>query len=1658
MMDKVIPGLLREDLVLYSLKFLRTDIEDLWRRAARGPQPDLPGSDPDLETKLTAACVKAQALKLAADSHNTETVVDLVRLVALAFQWNAGAKIRESLNIVRFVNDVLCVMRLYGERSDDVTHSKRTAAGIETLWDCLQNLLVMISTQHENISHEFDAEMEQLCVRFTAGLTATLAAKTKNQLMLNRKKQFQIFTEKIFSKILISNDLLVRRAQQGIICQDDMCVFEDAMCTMFAQLLFSEAKDLDEVSALQYVRKLSQSEPQGSTSKGQKEAPKASYYMLYYTAIGDAGHSLASMVAGDHSMGFCADSAAKVLTVFAEASARQCDLLSSGQSSNKSSHQDSGASMRKHFGRVLHMCFQLISVLEHRACREDDSGSLMWFLNARNRLLSVLRTSLPGAIPTHASLDVYRDNLSSLAASIIQRYDTTFSEKIKDDASRLNIRDKKDDTMGHLAAAELECLHIIIHIDHRAILGKGILQLARDRSAHGPRAKRSADGKKKVYDFEQMDDLPCIMTLSCVTNAWMAVDNGMDQCDKSWQNEDRNAAGCVMQWQIKVLGDLIQIYSDLRRLGSLVQSVVYITRTKDAASRQPQTKSTVVDELTKLLDEKSIQPLLSKLFGELSANQLQTIWTSLLPRKPTKSLAPSQKKKQKTSDGDSGKEKEKEEEESTAAEYIDPDGSLVSGPIGAIVGALRGALITQTSMISTSSVDLHTVSHILTDVHFTISQREQESDAAQIPKTICAYGIASSLGDILVPQLQVICAPEHENSLASKESNELLLRCLECSADVLQLLMSNHFANPSINSSKQSSEDCFAASSAVMSLAALFLNCAANGITSRGKAREYLDAASDRLSECLRSAVIGLLSMAEQHQELSPKTFVHLIGKVAVWEHISNDRNIQTGLSKLLGDSIWTITRGSDHEDAFTDESDTCKENVLRILNSSIVIDVVSVNSIARRSVVGVLTDTVEAMEASRKASKSKKNKLKKDGGESLRAFMALQHLPLEQLIESAKASAECTTELRTICEKAADLVCLLVSASCEHTGAVATGCDLLRLCLVTLWRLDDHSYSARKMTEVFIDIFESRYVSNCSVQRLLHTSCDIILQYGASQTDDSIGKAVFSVLDIIRDELENLKSDESRGTSDMSMTHLAFLHRISSFCSALDKTAPIGNVLQGKLTSIQALLVEHVTTDIESKGRLCFALAEVARAIAQLRKLEGLAFPCVPVIIPNLHRAKCGKTGGGSVSGWMYLTGITLSLFASERRVADISTAMKLADTLGDLFSIIMCTNEDTAAEGIANDSDEDFSPTIFECFSLFLRGLLAILPPDHATHLLGKICSECLQMAADSEGTATGQEYAMTMLECLLHAYSRRETTAEAAKLLLQTCSSSMGRLSTALSYRTGLQGIKDVDASTCLNNQSDGDIGTRNAVTLLDVYVRGFTAIELRQRHRAGGGRDAVSMWTARCLDTLTKVTSLMSSQWAGMDTCIPFNYDGLASILNGILNATHVVLSQQRCEALSGSVGVISAIMRQTLLLVVKLDRECNNADADLSGALNGTDDTGHLRGVHMDRQAFQQTTLPNLLRACSRTFATAASNAELLRHAPLLVASLVDILAKVSPSSLSQEIISPGLFALMDKCREKQRKQIFGVLDTKGRIVLQDLYASYNRDFKFIGKS
>jgi hypothetical protein len=263
-----------------------------------------------------------------------------------------------------------------------------------------------------------------------------------------------------------------------------------------------------------------------------------------------------------------------------------------------------------------------------------------------------------------------------------------------------------------------------------------------------------------------------------------------------------------------------------------------------------------------------------------------------------------------------------------------------------------------------------------------------------------------------------------------------------------------------------------------------------------------------------------------------------------------------------------------------------------------------------------------------------------------------------------------------------------------------------------------------------------------------------------------------------------------------------------------------------------------------------------------------------------------------------------------------------------------------------------------------------------------------------------------------------------------------------------------------SVTVSCTSSGDILTSPEVVLAVVSALrgGITTIQLQQQRGRRkykrmreetepneekeeglvGREHALSQWASSCFSMLSKVVPRLLKGNGGILKEQVESGDRARVEISA--HALSVLEKLFACDSVGGSslpllgnsIGTLGALLTTSIRVIVAADELSGDSSVD-------------------------SLSITNALRVAGRTLTAASSSKELNRHAHVLAASIVDLLAQRPLSISTRELLLPGLFALFDRCRQKQRLQMFSSVGAQTRAVLSDLHGTYLRDFKFTGQ-
>jgi hypothetical protein len=289
----------------------------------------------------------------------------------------------------------------------------------------------------------------------------------------------------------------------------------------------------------------------------------------------------------------------------------------------------------------------------------------------------------------------------------------------------------------------------------------------------------------------------------------------------------------------------------------------------------------------------------------------------------------------------------------------------------------------------------------------------------------------------------------------------------------------------------------------------------------------------------------------------------------------------------------------------------------------------------------------------------------------------------------------------------------------------------------------------------------------------------------------------------------------------------------------------------------------------------------------------------------------------------------------------------------------------------------------------------------------------------------------------------------------------------------------------------------------VALLACLRRGASAVQQRQSKsrrrggdddRAGAGdgddgprdRDGLGQWAATCLGSLAALTP--RQQRGALASAAPVTSAAGGTAGRVRVSAGALALVEQLCAldspggaslpVLGTSVGTIGAVLCAAIFVVVSAEDEmCGGGTGTGTPPARGSKRThdgavrrghGHGGGDEGNGEALTAVLVENALRAGGRALTACAGSKELQRHAHVLAVAVVDLLAQGRGrtsagaaaglvSARARELLLPGVFALFDRCRQRQKQQMFNAVHAQSRAMLAELHGTYLRDYKFIGQ-
>jgi Urb2/Npa2 family len=688
-----------------------------------------------------------------------------------------------------------------------------------------------------------------------------------------------------------------------------------------------------------------------------------------------------------------------------------------------------------------------------------------------------------------------------------------------------------------------------------------------------------------------------------------------------------------------------------------------------------------------------------------------------------------------------------------------------------------------------------------------------------------------------------------------------------------------------------------------------------------------------------------------------------------------------------------------------------------------------------------------------------------------------------------------------------------MISSSDEKHVALAAACNVLLLCLQNRpnssnKRADSSSSGELAAAEKkrwsavesqLRDILRPLLSSLCSVnaspahphlQALTPVLLDFLLQCALDadrfvSVTGPIEQSVHKVLHDVCAEIASVLEGNSPAPSESTLRILVEIYRrvCSFYCSLPSEISSFSSKIAAEVREVARTLLLTVLSKLQSTGQsssgivlsdvCCFLAADSLRLYAKCSEddkesdsesnidefLATVSLPALPNLIDGIPI---------ELNGWLLLTGTILLL---QRRAGN------LLSVRGSLFiierirqAVLLAATIPTALHGSSSANEETLAS-----LSICLQGLITSVP--HALRgEVGKMLVMLSQKCASSIGvvdTAASGDISSVSVSCAvlcryvvlgvdsLLTFGGHHTGVDDSEANSSLISARAVLESVAVSSTSSAQMLRQPEVLLSLISALRKGITTiqlqqqrgRRKVRRTGVrgeQQEGITQDNDPQEERTNRGKEhTLSVWASCCFSILSKIVPRLLKGNGGIK-----GTESLENESNRLSDRARVQISAHAlnvleqlfsCDSVGGSslpllgnsIGTLGALLTTSMRVILSAS-EATVDDKERVGPVDALNIT-------------------NALRVAGRALTAASSSKGLNRHAHILSASVVDMLAQRPLTPSTRELLLPGLFALFDRCKQKQRLQMFATVSAPTRAVLSDLHGTYLRDFKFTGQ-
>ena len=582
--------------------------------------------------------------------------------------------------------------------------------------------------------------------------------------------------------------------------------------------------------------------------------------------------------------------------------------------------------------------------------------------------------------------------------------------------------------------------------------------------------------------------------------------------------------------------------------------------------------------------------------------------------------------------------------------------------------------------------------------------------------------------------------------------------------------------------------------------------------------------------------------------------------------------------------------------------------------------------------------------------------------------------------------------------------------------------------------------------------------------------SSSTLLSSNEGDTGNKFG--ILTFLSAVIKSISTVLKAAHQSTSTLRSFVDVFRH-VSSFYCSLPVEAPLitetGAAVKDAVTTLLSMLQPHLQHDASAAHGLdnyfdpcCFLATDCLRLHAKCSEAEvedqaENTSTSILVSVPYLHGFQSSGRSTLEFDGWFLLTGTILMLQRRSGKLLSVRTSTLLIERISQALLL-------SAASHSRCLSSTHVREESLVCVSVCLKGLITTVPHILAGEVgkmfmqLAQHCVVSTDSVADvtaSKSSTALSQYVVIGVDNLLGSGGQNGSDADtdgngtlaSARAVLESvalsCTSNSQMLTQpelVLALISALRrGITTIQQEQQRSHKRASKSG-KKPLELLEVIQA-----PVQQDEDSFKGKDhTLTRWASCCLSVLSKIAPRLVRGGGGIkgSNVIVFSDKERVDISAHALSVLEQLFA---CDSVGGSnlpllgysIGTLGALLSCTIRVILASSEQFSNETRKMSTS--------------------EALSITNALRVAGRTLTAAATSRELTRHAHILAASLTDVIAQRPLSTNAKELLLPGLFALFDRCKQKQRLQMFATVNVQTRAVLSDLHGTYLRDFKFTGK-